>query len=141
MESCFHLPHWLTGRYYPELLEEVGEWDAASPDAALSLSVSFLGIYFIDVLISVCRDVQYGGWCSLQYGLQLKSWTQSKFLSEGNWLRSTQWNTMQPPKNKVNFYILTSRSDQHVSFENKSTVYVVHCSFCWKQRQTCILVL
>lgn len=26
----------------------------------------------------------------------LKSWNQAKFLSEGKWLSSTQWNTMQP---------------------------------------------
>lgn len=68
MENCFHLPHWLTGRYYPELIEELGEWDAASPDAGHSLFVSSLGIS-IDLLISVRRDVQYGGWWSLQYGL------------------------------------------------------------------------
>ena len=49
--------------------EELGEWDAASLDAGSSLFVSFLGIYPIDLLISVRRDVQFGGWCSLQYGL------------------------------------------------------------------------
>ena len=41
--------------------EELGEWDAASPDAGCSLFVSFLGIYHIDLLISVRRDVQFGG--------------------------------------------------------------------------------
>ena len=41
--------------------EELGEWDAASLDAGSSLFVSFLGIYPIDLLISVRRDVQFGG--------------------------------------------------------------------------------
>lgn len=60
MTCHFHPPHWHTGRHYPELIEEVGEWDAASPDVWHNLFVSFLGIYSIDILILVHSDVHYG---------------------------------------------------------------------------------
>ena len=61
---------WHMGRHCPELIEEVGEWDAASPDVWHNLFVSFLGIYSIDIMILVHGDVYYSVRCSLQYGLQ-----------------------------------------------------------------------
>ena len=45
------------GREHPELIEEVREEDAAYPAAWHSLSVSFLGIYPIDILILMHKDV------------------------------------------------------------------------------------
>lgn len=72
MTCHFHLPHWciLKGRQYPELVEEVGRWDAAFPDAWCSIFGSILGIYPIDTWILVYKDVQYSEQCSFKYGLQ-----------------------------------------------------------------------
>lgn len=88
------------GREYPELMEEVGEEDAAYPAAWHSPFVSFLGIYPIDILILVHKDVLYADThCSIICNTE-KLGSRYILLLEGNRLRSTWWNNMLPPKMK-----------------------------------------
>lgn len=122
-------------RWYSELGEEVGE-DAASPAAWFSL-------FCVISRNFSCRCIDISAQrCSIQWAVLiavwfviLKSGSQWKFPSEGQWLRSTQWNPMPPWKIVKERNIYDKKRWPEYSFKNKSSIHTVSCNFYLKQKR------
>lgn len=109
---CLHLSHRGKPRWVGSTQNGLWGWEKRT------LLPCCLAQYFCVISKNLsCRYITINAQrCSVQWAMFiavwfaiLKSWNRSTLLSEGNWLRSTLWNTMQLWKRKVDLYVFTDK--------------------------------